>query len=68
MKLKLKAGDNITVQDANWSFSGKTPKNFDKHIKKSVPLYEWSHDVSKIFRFFSEKVISMILVALQAHF
>ncbi len=49
MKLKLKAGDNITVKDANWSFSGKTAKNFDKHIKKSVPLYEWSHDLGLKF-------------------
>ncbi len=57
MKLKLKAGDNITVKDANWSFSGKTPKNFDKHIKKSVPLYEWSHDVALKFSdfFLAEK-------------
>ena len=44
----MKAGDNILL-DANWSFSGKTAKNFDKHIKKSVPLYEWSHDLGLKF-------------------
>ena len=26
MKFKMKAGDNITVKDANWSFSGKLQK------------------------------------------
>ena len=49
MKFKMKAGDNITVKEANWSFSGKTAKNFDVHIKKSVPLYDWSHDVALKF-------------------
>ena len=44
----MKAGDNITVKDANWSFSGKLQK-LDLHIKKSVPLYDWSHDVALKF-------------------
>jgi len=31
--------DNIEVENARWSFGGKTPEYFDKHINKSVPLY-----------------------------
>ena len=42
----LKLGDNIRGSNSNWKFTGKTAKNFDTHIKKSVPLYDWSHDIS----------------------
>ncbi len=49
----LKLGDNIKSTSANWKFTGKTAKNFDNHIKKSVPLYDWSHDISlKLSDFF----------------
>ncbi len=43
---KIYSGDNIISKNAQWKFSGKTAKNFDKHISKSVPLYEWSHEVA----------------------
>ena len=54
MKKKiLKLGDNIKGLSNNWKFSGSTAKNFDNHIKKSVPLYDWSHDISlKLSDFF----------------
>lgn len=35
-----KAGDNIQTNVSSWSFSGDTPKMFDKHISRSVPGYE----------------------------
>lgn len=37
---KIIAGDRITTENANWSFRGSVFSNFDKHIKKSVPLYQ----------------------------
>ena len=40
-----KSGDNIKVKNAAWSFDGSTYKNFNKHIKKSVPLYKETHDL-----------------------
>ena len=44
--MKNYSGDNINSKTSQWNFSGKTAKNFDKHISKSVPLYEWSHEVA----------------------
>ena len=38
-------GENIKIENANWSFDGNVPKNFDNHIKRSIPLYEWSHQI-----------------------
>ncbi len=35
----MKTGDKISSKNASWSFKGKVFKNFDKHINKSVPLY-----------------------------
>ena len=43
--MKKKVGNKISAENANWSFSGKTPKNFDKHINKSIPLYKWTHQI-----------------------
>ena len=40
-----KSGDNIKSKNAAWSFDGDTFKNFDKHINKSVPLYQETHDL-----------------------
>ena len=36
----MKTGDNIKSKNASWSFRGEVFKNFDKHIQKSVPMYE----------------------------
>lgn len=40
-----KSGDNINSKNAAWSFGGSTYKNFNNHIKKSVPLYEETHNL-----------------------
>lgn len=49
----MDAGDNIKVNKSNFSFGGKTPKKFDAHVSKSVPLYEMGHDlICKISSFF----------------
>ena len=46
-------GDGIKVQRANWKFSGSTVNKFDKHITKSVPLYNEGHKiVCKLSDFF----------------
>lgn len=41
----LKVGDHIEAKNAGWSFSGDTPKHFDMHVAKSVPLYMEGHDL-----------------------
>ena len=49
----MDVGNNIKVKKGAFSFGGKTPKNFDSHISKSVPLYELGQDlISKISSFF----------------
>jgi len=46
-------GDNIDSKNANWSFSGEVPKNFDNHVGKSVPMYSEGHElVSRLSDFF----------------
>ena len=35
----------IKFENSNWKFSGNIPKNFDNHIKKSIPFYEDSHKI-----------------------
>ena len=47
--MKLEVGNKIKLKNGKWSFSGSTPNNFDAHIKKSVPLYVWSHNLSLNF-------------------
>ena len=42
---KIISGDNIKSAIGQWSFDGKVPKNFDKHINKSIPLYKWCHEI-----------------------
>ncbi len=39
------AGDGIQAERANWKFNGEASKNFDDHVKKSVPLYLEGHDL-----------------------
>lgn len=52
----LNVGDDITAFRSSFSFGGKTPKNFDKHISKSVPLYRNGHDlICKLSSFFFEQ-------------
>jgi len=40
-----KVGDNISAERGSWSFGGDTPKNFDAHVSKSVPLYHEGHQL-----------------------
>ena len=52
-KRKLGVGNKLSAQESNWSFSGKTASNFDNHIKKSIPLYNLSHQMGlKVSDFF----------------
>ncbi len=38
-------GDNIDSGNADWKFSGEMVKDFEKHVSKSVPLYNEGHDI-----------------------
>lgn len=38
-------GQNITAENAAWSFGGNVPETFVDHIKQSVPLYELGHSL-----------------------
>ena len=40
-----KTGDGIEAKIGSWSFGGEVVKNFDNHIKKSVPGYDEGHDL-----------------------
>jgi len=40
-----KTGDNISSENANWKFSGKMVKDFEKHVSKSVPIYNRGHEL-----------------------
>ena len=52
----LEVGDKITALKSSFSFGGKTPRNFDKHISKSVPLYKDGQDlICKLSSFFLSK-------------
>ena len=53
-KMKTKnVGNYIQHGNASWSFDGKTAKNFDKHIKQSIPMYDTMHELAlKISDFF----------------
>jgi len=47
------AGDDIEAKIGRWKFSGKVVKNFNDHIKKSVPGYDEGHDlISNLAPFF----------------
>ena len=45
MKKKLNVGDNIKLKSQKFSFSSSTARNFEKHISKSLPVYESSHQI-----------------------
>ena len=42
---KKKVGQNISANNANWTFQG-IEKNFQKHISTSVPMYSESHKIA----------------------
>ena len=39
------SGDKIKTHIGNFSFGKNTPKNFDSHIGKSVPLYNMGQEL-----------------------
>ena len=39
------SGDEIVAKNADWKFSGNMVDNFEKHVRKSVPLYEEGHEL-----------------------
>tara|TARA_B100000787_G_scaffold169111_1_gene159392 strand:- start:1333 stop:2043 length:711 start_codon:yes stop_codon:yes gene_type:complete len=52
----MDTGDKISTKKSNFSFGGKTPKYFDQHVKKSVPLYDVGQDIiCKLSSFFISK-------------
>ena len=40
-----KSGDNIVSENANWKFSGEMVNDFEKHVSKSVPIYNRGQDL-----------------------
>jgi tRNA (cmo5U34)-methyltransferase len=36
-------GDEIIAKNADWKFNGMMVENFEKHVEKSVPLYQEGH-------------------------
>lgn len=44
-KKKINIDSGIVSKKAAWTFGKNTYKNFDTHIKKSVPGYEEGHDI-----------------------
>lgn len=44
-------GDNISADNANWTFDGAVAKSFDSHVSKSVPLY---HEGHKLIEYLSD--------------
>ena len=53
MSKKDLVGNEISIENANWTFSGEVSENFDDHVSKSVPLYESGHElICRISDFF----------------
>jgi tRNA (cmo5U34)-methyltransferase len=53
MSKKDLVGNEISTENANWTFSGEASENFDDHVSKSVPLYEAGHElIGRISDFF----------------
>ena len=49
----MDAGDKIKITKGKFNFGGKISKQFDKHVKKSVPLYDIGHHLTcKLSSFF----------------
>lgn len=38
-------GDNIHLQQGEWRFSGEVPQYFGQHVRRSVPLYDETHQL-----------------------
>ena len=42
----MKVGNNIESQQSNWVFDEKVAPNFDKHVRDSVPLYDYVQELA----------------------
>ena len=38
-------GENITAENAAWSFKGNVAQSFTSHVRRSVPFYDEGHDL-----------------------
>lgn len=45
MARDLNVGNDIHVENASWTFSGDTAKNFPAHVERSVPLYRQGQEL-----------------------
>ena len=53
MNKENSAGQNISAQEAGWTFGGQTPAAFTEHIQQSVPFYDTGHElVGKLSDYF----------------
>lgn len=47
------SGDKIEAKNANWKFNGDMVEHFEKHVSKSVPLYQEGHElITKLSDYF----------------
>ena len=46
MSKKMKVDNKISSKHSNWKFDKSVTKNFEKHVSKSVPFYEISHQLT----------------------
>ncbi len=54
--VRFNIGDNLKSTIGGFSFGKNTPKNFDKHISKSIPLYNQGHEIiTRLSSFFADK-------------
>lgn len=50
--LRAHVGDGIKARNGSWDFA-KSARNFNKHVKRSVPLYELGHEyIAQLSSFF----------------
>jgi tRNA (cmo5U34)-methyltransferase len=40
-----RVGDGIVARNSEWSFGGRVAETFTEHVRRSVPLYDESHDL-----------------------
>ena len=41
----MMAGDGIEVGNGGWTFAGDVARNFSRHVRRSVPLYDEGHEL-----------------------
>ena len=43
---KMNVGTDIESENSNWVFDAKVAPNFDKHVRESVPLYDYVQELA----------------------